>query len=79
MISDPKTTPDSRTGRLVFAALVACGAAYIQLRLFRTNGLLWSLAGASMLVPVIDRCYRIGVSNGINRLVPAGKQGRVGI
>jgi hypothetical protein len=55
MLSDPKTTPDSRAGRLVFAAIVACGAAYIQLRLFRTNGLLWSLAGASMLVPVIDR------------------------
>ena len=55
MISDPKTTPDSRLGRLVFAAIVACGAAYIQLRLFRTNGLLWSLAGSSMLVPVIDR------------------------
>jgi hypothetical protein len=55
MISDPKTTPDSRAGRLMFAAIVACGAAYIQLRLFRTNGLLWSLAGSSMLVPVIDR------------------------
>jgi Na+-translocating ferredoxin:NAD+ oxidoreductase RnfD subunit len=55
MISDPKTTPDSRTARVVFAALVAVGAAYIQFRLFRTNGLLWSLAGWSLLVPVIDR------------------------
>jgi len=55
MISDPKTTPDSRAGRVLFAALVACGAAYIQLRLFRTNGLLWSLAAASPLVPLIDR------------------------
>ena len=55
MISDPKTTPDSRAGRFVFAALVAVGAAYIQFRLFRTNGLLWSLAGWSVLVPLIDR------------------------
>ncbi|HEY7185287.1 MAG TPA: DUF2330 domain-containing protein [Vicinamibacterales bacterium] len=55
MISDPKTTPDSRAGRLVFAALVACGAAYIQLRLFRTNGFLWALAAASPLVPLLDR------------------------
>ena len=55
MISDPKTTPDSRAGRLLFAALVACGAAYIQLRLFRTNGFLWALAAASPLVPVLDR------------------------
>jgi enediyne biosynthesis protein E5 len=55
MISDPKTTPDSRAGRLLFAALVACGAWYVQFRLFRTNGLLWSLATFSLLVPLIDR------------------------
>ena len=55
MISDPKTTPDSRAGRLVFAALVAAGAWYVQFRLFRTNGLLWSLACSSLLVPLIDR------------------------
>jgi Na+-transporting NADH:ubiquinone oxidoreductase subunit NqrB len=55
MISDPKTTPDSRIGRVVFAALVAGGAWYVQFRLFRTNGLLWSLAACSTLVPLIDR------------------------
>jgi Na+-transporting NADH:ubiquinone oxidoreductase subunit NqrB len=55
MISDPKTTPDSRAGRMVFAALVACGAWYVQFRLFRTNGLLWSLAACSLMVPLIDR------------------------
>jgi Na+-transporting NADH:ubiquinone oxidoreductase subunit NqrB len=55
MISDPKTTPDSRAGRLLFAALVAFGAWYVQFRLFRTNGLLWSLAASSIAVPVIDR------------------------
>jgi Na+-transporting NADH:ubiquinone oxidoreductase subunit NqrB len=54
MISDPRTTPDSRPGRLVFAALVAAGAWYVQFRLFRTNGLLWSLAAFSMTVPLID-------------------------
>ena len=55
MISDPKTTPDSRAGRVLFAALVAYGAWYVQFRLFRTNGLLWSLAAFSMMVPLIDR------------------------
>ena len=55
MISDPKTTPDSRAGRVLFAALVAFGAWYVQFRLFRTNGLLWSLAACSMAVPLIDR------------------------
>jgi Na+-transporting NADH:ubiquinone oxidoreductase subunit NqrB len=55
MISDPKTTPDSRAGRVLFAALVAYGGWYVQFRLFRTNGLLWSLAACSMAVPLIDR------------------------
>jgi enediyne biosynthesis protein E5 len=55
MISDPKTTPDSRVGRIVFAALVALGAYAVQFCLFRTNGLLWSLAVCSLAVPLIDR------------------------
>jgi Na+-transporting NADH:ubiquinone oxidoreductase subunit NqrB len=54
MISDPKTTPDSRAGRVLFAGLVAAGACYVQFRLFRTNGLLWSLAACSLAVPLID-------------------------
>lgn len=58
MISDPRTTPDSRAGRILFAALVALGAGYIQFRLFRTNGILWSLALTSFLTPVIDIIFR---------------------
>jgi enediyne biosynthesis protein E5 len=54
MISDPRTTPDSRSGRMLFAFLVAAGAAYVQFALYRTNGLLWSLAVCSMLTPLID-------------------------
>jgi len=55
MISDPRTTPDSRRGRVLFAALVALGAYTVQFWLFRTNGLLWSLAVCSLVVPLIDR------------------------
>src|SRR5437867_6124989 len=55
MISDPRTTPDSRLGRLLFAAFVALGAYTVQFWLFRTNGLLWSLAVCSLSVPLIDR------------------------
>jgi Na+-transporting NADH:ubiquinone oxidoreductase subunit NqrB len=55
MISDPKTTPDSRAGRIVFALLVALGAAFVQFKLFRTNGLLWSLALFSLATPILDR------------------------
>ena len=54
MISDPKTTPDSRAGRVLFSGLVAFVAWYVQFRLFRTNGLLWSLAACSLAVPLID-------------------------
>jgi Na+-transporting NADH:ubiquinone oxidoreductase subunit NqrB len=55
MISDPKTTPDARLGRVVFAVLVALGAAFVQFALYRTNGLLWSLAACSLFTPLIDR------------------------
>jgi hypothetical protein len=55
MISDPRTTPRSRAGRVLFAALVACGAASVPFLMYRTNGLLWSLAALSPLVPLLDR------------------------
>jgi len=55
MISDPRTTPDSRAGRILFATLVALGAGFVQFGLFRTNGPLWSLAACSLLVPLVDR------------------------
>jgi enediyne biosynthesis protein E5 len=54
MISDPKTTPDSRAGRIAFAGLVALGAAGVTFVLYRPNGLLLSLAAFSLAVPVID-------------------------
>ena len=55
MISDPKTTPDSRAGRVLFAGLVALGAALVQFGLFRPNALLWSLVAVAPLTPLINR------------------------
>jgi len=55
MISDPRTTPDSRAGRIAFGLLVAAGAAFVTFVLYRPNGLLWSLVTLSPLVPLIDR------------------------
>jgi hypothetical protein len=55
MISDPKTTPDSRPGRVLYAVLVALGAGFVQFHLFRTNGLIWSLAALAPTVPWINR------------------------
>jgi Na+-transporting NADH:ubiquinone oxidoreductase subunit NqrB len=54
MISDPKTTPDSRPGRILFALLAALGAFYVQFALYRTNGLLWSLGACALIVPGLD-------------------------
>jgi Na+-transporting NADH:ubiquinone oxidoreductase subunit NqrB len=55
MISDPKTTPDSRAGRVLFALAVALGALYVQFVLFRPNGLIWSLAVLSPTTPLWNR------------------------
>jgi len=57
MISDPKTTPDSRTGRIVFALFVALAALYVQLHFFKPNGPLWGLIACSPLVPLLDRMF----------------------
>ena len=58
MISDPKTTPDSRVGRVVFASAVAGGAWYWQFKMFNNNGLIWSLFAFSPLVPLVDRILK---------------------
>jgi Na+-translocating ferredoxin:NAD+ oxidoreductase RnfD subunit len=55
MISDPKTTPDSRAGRILFGCLVAAGGALVQFGLYRGSAPLWALVALSPLVPLIDR------------------------
>jgi len=55
MISDPKTTPDSRRGRILFALLVALGTGAVHFVLYRPSGLIWSLFFLSPAVPLIDR------------------------
>lgn len=55
MISDPKTTPNSRTGRVVFALCVALAGLYVQFGLFRPNGPLLGLIICAPLVPLLDR------------------------
>ncbi len=55
MISDPKTTPDSRWGRVLFACLVAFGAGFVHFVLFRSNGFVWSLVLLAPCVPILNR------------------------
>jgi len=80
MISDPKTTPDSRAGRMVYTLLVALAALCVQFVFFRPNGPLWGLIACAPLVPIIDgllpgiRYDWSSPSNGsssISRLCPA--------
>ena len=55
MISDPATTPASRAGRVLFAALVAVGAGLVQFGFYRANGPIYALVALAFLVPWIDR------------------------
>ena len=55
MISDPKTTPDTRPGRILYAVLVAAVAGGIRFGLYRPDALIWALAACAPLVPAIDR------------------------
>lgn len=76
MISDPKTTPNSRAGRIVFSLFVAVAAMYVQFGLFTPNGPLWGLIACAPFVPFIDwllpgsRYNWANPSNG-DRLIPA--------
>jgi len=58
MISDPKTTPNSASGRVLFAALVAGVAYTIQFIYYQPNGPILALIMCSPAVPVIDALIR---------------------
>lgn len=58
MISDPKTSPNTATGRVVFGALVATVAYVIQFVLYEPNGPILALIISAPLVPLIDRLSR---------------------
>ncbi|HZH74976.1 MAG TPA: RnfABCDGE type electron transport complex subunit D [Archangium sp.] len=55
MISDPKTTPDHRVGRILYAAAVATLGFVFLHGLWWQNALLWALCLISPLTPLIDR------------------------
>lgn len=57
MITDPKTTPDRRSGRILFAVLVAVAAAWLQYGRYMPQGLIYALFFASPLVPFFDRLF----------------------
>ena len=54
MISDPKTTPNSPLGRLLFALVVASIAFTVQFVFYVPNGPILALIVSAPLVPLID-------------------------
>lgn len=54
MISDPKTTPQSRLGRVLFGVLVASLALSIRFTWYVTTAPIFALALAAWVVPLID-------------------------
>lgn len=58
MISDPKTTPNSATGRVLYALMVASVAYIIQFVYYQPNGLILALISCAPTVPLIDACLK---------------------
>jgi len=55
MITDPRTTPRRRSGRILYAVCVSGVAAVLAFALYRADGLILSLVLCAPLVPLIDR------------------------
>jgi Na+-transporting NADH:ubiquinone oxidoreductase subunit NqrB len=58
MISDPKTTPNSALGRVLFGAFVAAIAYTIQFIFYEPNGPILALIIAAPVVPLMDMVTR---------------------
>ncbi len=54
MISDPKTLPNQRTGRILFAISVALVCYIMQFHFFIPNAAIWALVICFPLVPIYD-------------------------
>ncbi len=58
MISDPKTTPNTSVGRIVYGALVASVAYIVQFVFYEPNGPIIALILSAPLVPLLDLSMR---------------------
>lgn len=58
MISDPKTTPDHRIGRIAYGAMVAGVTMFIQFVLYEPGAPVLALIVCSPVVPLIDALLR---------------------
>ncbi len=57
MLTDPRSTPDSRTGRIVFGAIVALVAHILLFRWQIREGIFYALIMVSCATPLLDRLW----------------------
>ena len=55
MVTDPRSTPDSRLGRMLFVAAIAALAYELMFAFQVRPGLYYALLAISLLTPLIDR------------------------
>jgi len=60
MISDPKTTPDARLGRVLYAMLVASVGFTIQFGFYNSAGIIFALILTAPIVPLFDKYIPAG-------------------
>ena len=60
MISDPKTTPNARLGRVIYAMIVAVIGFIIQFGFYNAAGIILALILTAPLVPLIDQIFQAG-------------------
>ncbi len=58
MISDPKTSPDHKVARIIWAVMIAILAFYLSAFRWKYNTPVWVLVAAAPLVPVLNRVFR---------------------
>jgi len=61
MISDPKTTPNARLGRVVYAGFVALIGFIIQFGFHNSAGIILALIITAPFVPLIDKVFKGGL------------------
>jgi len=58
MITDPVSTPSSKTARIIWAALVGVMAYWMQTKLFITGAPVWAVFLLSPLTPLFDQLFK---------------------
>ena len=57
MISDPKTTPNARAGRIAYTATVAFIGFVLQFAFYQSAGVIYALVLTAPLVPLFDKIF----------------------